>query len=136
MSPGPNGAFWRYCVVGGIGFVVDTGVLLGLVHGAGATPVLAKILSFGLSIQVTFQLNRLWTFEATRHDSLWRAFATYLWVQSAGAVCNVVVFTILTGVLPHPFDRQLLLCAAAAAAAGLLVNYLGASRLVFGAVKP
>ena len=127
--------FWRYCVVGGVGFVVDTDALLALVHGAGAAPVVAKILSFGLSIQVTFQLNRLWTFETTRHDSAWRAFATYLWVQSAGAVCNVAVFTVLTSVLPPPFDRQLLLCAAVSAGAGLLVNYIGASRLVFGPVK-
>ena len=130
--------FWRFCLVGGLGFVADTAILLALVHGAGFGPVPAKILSFGVAIVLTFQLNRLWAFGATRHVSLGRAFATYLWVQGTGAACNLAVFGLLTARLPQTLG-SLLFCAAIAAAAALLVNYLGASRFVFaaaGALRP
>lgn len=124
--------FLRFCVVGGTGFLADTGLLLAIVHILGVIPILAKILSFGMAVFVTFELNRRWAFGATRHDRVWRALATYFGVQSTGFVCNFGVFTLLLYAAPAPFNN-LVLCSVAASGAALFVNYIGARRLVFGA---
>ena len=123
--------FLRFCVVGVAGFVADAGVLMLLVHLAGANPIAARLLSFGIAVVVTFELNRRWAFGAIRHGSIPAAFAAYLSVQGLGFLCNLVVYTALILWLPAPFGAPLV-CVAAASAVALLVNYSGARRLVFG----
>ncbi len=123
-------SFGRFCIVGAIGFVVDTAVLMSLVRLAALPPVPAKILSFAVALLVTFQFNRMWAFAAVRHGSVVRAFAAYLGVQGAGAACNLATFALCTLVLPQGL-LWLGLGAVLASMSALLVNYLGASRFVF-----
>ena len=123
-------SFARFCVVGGAGFVTDTAVLLGLVRLAGLPPIPTKVLSFAVALLVTFWLNRSGSFSAVRRGSAARAFAAYLSVQSTGAACNLAVFAACTAYLPRTLP-WLGAAAALAALAGLMVNYVGASRFVF-----
>ena len=126
--------FARFCVVGAAGFLADTGTLLGIVHVFGLDPIPAKILSFGVAVLLTFELNRCWTFGVVRRERIGPALMTYLGVQSTGFVCNLAVFTAALYCLPVPLNT-IVFCSVIAAAAALLVNYLGARKLVF-AVKP
>ena len=126
--------FLRFCAVGTAGFLADTGMLLVIVHVFGVNPVAAKILSFGLAVFLTFELNRRWAFGVTRSGNIGTALAAYFGVQSTGFLCNFGVFTALIYVLPVPFNN-LVLCSMVAAAAALVVNYAGAKRLVFG-IRP
>ena len=67
---------------------------------------------------------------AIRRGSAARAFATYLWVQSTGAACNLAIFAACAALLPEGV-LWLGLSAVLASLSALLVNYLGASRFVF-----
>lgn len=126
--------FARFCIVGAAGFLADTGTLLGVVHVFGLDPIPAKILSFGVAVLLTFKLNRCWTFGVERRERIGPALMTYLGVQSTGFVCNLAVFTAALYCLPVPLNT-IVFCSVIAAAAALLVNYLGARNLVF-AIKP
>ncbi len=126
--------FARFCVVGAAGFLADTGTLLGIVHVFALNPIPAKMLSFGVAVLLTFELNRCWTFGVARRERIGPALITYLGVQSTGFLCNLSVFTAALYLLPVPLNT-ILFCSVIAAAAALLVNYIGARNLVF-AIKP
>ena len=123
--------FLRFCCVGATGFVTDTSILMALVHGGHVDPIVAKALSFAVAVLVTFELNRRWAFERGRDVSALTAFPAYLAVQGVGFLCNWTVFTACVVLLPQPFG-SVLGAAVIAAAAALVLNYLGAARLVFG----
>jgi putative flippase GtrA len=129
---GETSRFLRFSAVGGVGFVVDAGVLLALVHALGMNPIVARMFSFSIAVLVTFELNRTWSFGSIRLHRPLMAFLTYLGVQGAGFLCNLAVYTAAIFALPPPFNAPLL-CLAVASAAGLLVNYTGARHLLFGA---
>lgn len=122
--------FLRYCTVGAAGFVADAAVLLALVHGLGANPILARAISFPLAVILTFALNHHWTFGGGTRKGLAAAFATYLGVQGFGLACNAAIYTTLILGLPAPFNVPLFALAVAAAVA-LAVNYGAAKHLVF-----
>jgi putative flippase GtrA len=122
--------FLRFSAVGVIGFFVDAGLLLFLVHAFKADPIAARLLSFGVAVTVTFHFNRRWALGAMRHGSAYAAFATYLGVQSVGLLCNIIIYTALILLLPETGITPLL-CVAVASATALFVNYSGVRRLVF-----
>ncbi|MBV9516789.1 MAG: GtrA family protein [Hyphomicrobiales bacterium] len=127
---GEAGLFLRFSAVGAVGFVVDAGLLLLLVHAFKADPIAARLLSFSVAVAVTFHFNRRWALGAIRQGSVYAAFATYLSVQSVGLLCNIVTYTALILLLPETIITPLV-CVAFASAAALFVNYGGIRRLVF-----
>ncbi|GGC54318.1 GtrA family protein [Chelatococcus reniformis] len=120
--------FLRFCVVGGLGFVTDLGVLLAAVW-LGAGPLAGRGLSFGIAVVVTWLLNRTLTFKAGTRPSM-REFASYLSVQIVGLLVNLTVYVTLIafgpGVLASPA-----VALAIASAIALVVNYSGARSFAF-----
>jgi putative flippase GtrA len=128
--PALDGHFMRFCVVGGLGFVVDFGVLKTVVH-LGMSPIGGRIVSVLFATTATFLTNRAWTF---RHHagqrSLLKELATYFAVQSAGFAANFAVYTSMIAGIAALHGR-LLPPMVAGTAAGLVINYLGAKHIVF-----
>ncbi len=122
--------FLRFSAVGAIGFMVDAGLLLLIVHAFKAGPIAARLLSFGVAVTVTFHCNRRWALGAVRQGSAYAAFLTYLSVQSVGLLCNIITYTALMLLLPNTILTPVA-CVAFASAGALLVNYGGVRRLVF-----
>ncbi len=124
--------FIKFCCIGGLGFVIDTGTLLCLVRVGGMTPLLAKVLSFAVAVVLTFEGNRRWAFGAEARGLWLPTFLTYLGVQATGFALNWLVFGLCLGLLP-PGDYMLVAAGAFASVVALFVNFLGAKRLVFTA---
>lgn len=124
------GRFLRFCLVGGLGFVADTGTLVGAVRWGGLDPAPAKALSFGVAVLVTFEFNRRWAFGAAPRGSWVSTFAAYLGVQATGFMVNWLVFTACLVLGPSGAGRLVAFNALASIAA-LAVNFLGARHLVF-----
>lgn len=123
-------SFLRFCVIGALGFVVDAGVLLGLMHLASADALAARLASFGCAVLVTFELNRRWTFRDAVPRAYLAELATYLGVQGLGFACNFVIYAACYLAL-RPSPLAPLLSLAIASAAALVVNYTGARLIVF-----
>jgi putative flippase GtrA len=126
-SDGIGNSFFRFCLVGGVGFVADAIVLLTLIYGFSLHPLLSRIGSFSIAVALTFQLNRFWTFGSLRQQHLPSAFAAYMGVQGVGFVCNLTIYTFALLV----FHLLPLLGLTLASAVALFVNYIGSKRLVF-----
>ena len=124
------GRFLRFCVVGGAAYLVDAGLLIALVSGPGLDPYAARLASFLAAATLTWWLNRHYTFAVSRHVS-GREGATYVSFRVLGAAVNYGTYAAAMTWWP-PAREHLWLAVALGSIAGLGVNYLTSSRIVFG----
>lgn len=120
--------FLRFALIGGLGFVVDAGLLLALI-GAGSGPFIARIASLLAAMLVTWRLNRALTFGAS-HDGAIREGLRYLAVAASVAVLNYAIYAgLLLGIPACPP----LLATAFSTGACMLISFAGYGRFAFRA---
>ncbi|MDF2389615.1 GtrA family protein [Nostoc ellipsosporum NOK] len=117
----------RFVFAGGVGFVADAAALWLLLAVSPLGPFLARILSIGFALCVTWQLNRHLTF-APSARGMAREGARYGGVGIATSVINYLVYSALLVALPAVPPLAAL---AAASLAAMALSFLGYSRLVF-----
>lgn len=66
--------FYKFLVVGGIGFVINAAALRVLVEVFNWNPSIANLAGAAMAIFSNYNLNNLWTFKASRITSFWRYF--------------------------------------------------------------
>lgn len=119
----------RFGVVGGVGFLVDSGVLYasmacGLGFGSG------RIVSFLSAVTVTWLLNRRFTFDAAQQTSLAREGLAYLAAMSLGGLLNLCTYAMIMVLLPyHPVLP--IMGVAVGSLVGMAVNFAGAKWWVY-----
>jgi len=125
--------FQRFCAVGAVGFIVDAGILQILAGLFGMDPYGSRIISFLIAANVTWLLNRRYTFNVDQEACLHSEWARYISINALGGGLNYLTFALCVSqfVLVH---RYLFLGVAAGSAVGLLVNYSASKYLVFGLV--
>lgn len=121
----------RFGGVGSVGFVLDGGLLWALITW-GVDPYLARFGSFPAAVLVTWWLNRIWTFSKADRAAPAAQFNRYMVVQICGALCNYMVFALVMKVF-QPGLESAMAGFALGSAAGLMINFYGARRLVFTA---
>lgn len=117
----------RFVVVGGLGFVADAGMLALLLAATPVGPFLARLVSIGFALGVTWLLNRRLTFQPSGRGML-REGARYGGVGITTGVINYVVYS---GLLLAVQAMPPLAAMVAASLAAMALSYLGYSRLVF-----
>jgi len=121
--------FLRFGVVGTIGFVVDTGVLYGML-GLGAGLYLGRAISYVAAATATWALNRAWTFRGRGSGPVHRQWALFVVVNLVGFALNYGTYAVLVATVPvvaaHP-----ILGVAAGSIAGMFTNFALSRRLVF-----
>jgi len=118
----------RFCITGGIGFLVDAAVLTWLVNGQGWHPYAARAISFALAVTATWQLNRHWVFERTA--DIRAEYLRYLSVQVVGAAINLGTYVIVIELAPRLAGIPSIPLAIGAGLA-LLFNFLASRSFVF-----
>jgi putative flippase GtrA len=118
--------FLRFCVVGAIGFVIDSGTTLLLLKGLHFSPVVARVVAFLVAASATWALNKQYTFRASGLAS----WLPYVLLTTAGALLNVGVYLAWiswtgTGAM------QVLLGIALGSACALCLNYTVSRQLIF-----
>lgn len=131
------GRFARFCAVGAVGFLVDGGVLLALIRSGTAGPLWGQVAAAVVAVSVTFELNHRWSFAGAAGRSRTARFPAYVGVQLFGFLCNLAVYAAALAVLPSPANHPLV-CLALASGAAMVLNFVGADRIVFhrGASSP
>ena len=122
--------FFKFGVVGTIGFCVDSGFVYTAHYAFGVGLILAGILSFFVAGSSNWFLNRLWTFRGASRGRIHYEWLRYLATNAAGFILNrgVYIALITTSQLCnlHP-----VLAVAAGSIAGLGVNFVMSRRIVF-----
>jgi putative flippase GtrA len=125
----PKG-FPAFVVVGGIGFIVDAGILSALVHGYGWGDYTARLVSFAGAVSVTWALNRKFAFADHRTVSRKQEYTRYLTVQGVGMGINFLVYSLCIA-SSALMDTWPVLALAVGSAVALIFNYVGARMFVF-----
>lgn len=119
----------QFGIVGTIGFLADSGVLLLLLH-FGLNPYWGRLGSFFVAVSCTWVLNRNFTFKAKKTTTFWTEWMKYVMANSMGAVLNYGVYAILlykVGLVA----QWPVLGVAAGSLAGLMANYINSTVFVF-----
>ena len=121
--------FFRFCIVGTLGFVTDFGVLYAVVKGLGMGPMAGRIVSFLVAATVTWKVNRHFTFVKEDAGSV-REWLHYLALTGIGGFINVAVYQTWLWSTDHG-TLNLFLGVVAGSAVALLFNFMIAKRAVF-----
>jgi putative flippase GtrA len=119
--------FLRFALVGGVGFLIDVGLLAALYHGAELDPFSARAISIATAAFSTWRLNRRITFGASASRQTTEGFR-YAVVAAMTAALNYILYTLLLTLWPSLPPVAALVVATLAA---MSVSYVGYSRFVF-----
>ena len=92
--------FFKFLVVGTIGFIVDFGLLTYLVEVLGFIPVVANTFSFSAAVVSNFTFNRYWTYPDSRSKRRRVQLIQFFLVSIIGLTIN----NLLLLLLQQPFD--------------------------------
>lgn len=117
----------RFVFAGGIGFVTDAAALWLLLAVTPLGPFVARVLSIGFALCVTWQINRHLTFSPSSRGVAQEG-ARYGGVGIATSVVNYLVYSAILLALPAAPPLAAL---AVASLVAMTLSFLGYSRLVF-----
>lgn len=129
----PRGAqqFFKFGIVGGVGFVVDAGSLTLLTSYGGLDPVTARVISmFVLGMTTTWLLNRSFTFRDQRGGSVLTEYLRFAGANAIGNSLNFGIHAALVETLPL-FHAYPVLGAVVGTAVGLVFNFTSSKYFVF-----
>ena len=116
------GQFMRYNAVGVINTLIGFSIIFGLMF-LGFDPILSNAVGYGVGSLVSFYLNKVYTFKATKHS--WRQVLYFFMILGISYLINVLV---LHALLPwvNPYLAQLM-----SAIVYTLSSFLLAKNIVF-----
>lgn len=117
----------RFALAGGVGFAADAAMLALLLAATPLGPFLARLVSIGFALLVTWQFNRHLTFAPSSRGVISEG-ARYGGVGVSTSIVNYLVYSGLLLALP---GLPPLIALAAASLAAMALSFLGYSRLVF-----
>lgn len=120
-------SFWRYCVVGALGFVADWAVLQAMVQLTGADPVVGRVVSVVVALTTTWGLHRWFTFAVIGRPNFLE-WTRYMLSNAVGALTN---FSVYTGMILMWPGLGLTIPLIVSSIVALTVNYAGAAYFVF-----
>lgn len=100
INPKEAERFFKFLVVGSIGFVVDFGTLTLLIEVFNFPTLVANTCSFSAALVSNFTLNRFWTYPDSRQKKLTAQLGQFGLVNIVGLVIN----NTLLFLLESPFD--------------------------------
>ncbi|MER8398115.1 GtrA family protein [Mesorhizobium sp. M1348] len=121
------GRLARFIVAGGIGFVADAAALWLVLTIAPVGPFMARIISIGFALSVTWLINRHLTFSPSSRGVAQEG-ARYGSVGIATSVVNYLVYCAMLFALPMVSP---LIALAVASLIAMALSFLGYSKLVF-----
>jgi len=122
--------FFKFGLVGVIGYIVDVGVLKLCMSVFGMGPYVGRLFSFFIAATTTWICNRLFTFREQKHGHAGKQWARFLVVCAGGFVLNYGAYAVLIATVSVVHDYPSL-GVAAGSVAGMFFNFFAARKLVF-----
>ena len=87
--------FFRFLLVGTVGFIVDFGTLTILKELAGLITIVANTISFSAAVVSNFTFNRYWTYPDSRSKSVVSQIGQFAIVSVVGLVISNTILLLL-----------------------------------------
>lgn len=118
-------------IIGSIGFIVDSSILMYLVNIENMGIVVSRFISFPSAVFITWLLNRIFTFTTDNVKvKKFKEYLLYLLIQTIGAAINFSIFFALI-YLFKPLETILILPLAIGAICSLIFNFLVIKKKVY-----
>jgi len=101
MNPKEAERFFKFLIVGTVGFVVDFGILTLLKETTPLATVVANTISFTMAVISNFTFNRYWTYPDSRTKPLMSQLGQFGVVSLIGLVINNLILVSLEGVFDN-----------------------------------
>lgn len=129
--PAPITQFFKFGVVGTLGFIVDAGVLYGCMLLLGMGPYAGRVVSFLAGVTITWFCNRHFTFKSSqRADSLHLQWSKFFVVCLGGFVFNYGAYALLVTHSPLVAIYPVI-GVAVGSLTGMFFNFFAAKHMVF-----
>jgi len=123
--------FLRFCIVGAVGFVLDSTVLYLMVTRCGSGLYTGRLVSYLLAATATWALNRRITFPGHYNQRGWRwQWAKFVAANAVGGAVNYGIYILFVANLEICI-RYPVLAVGAGSICGLGLNFTTSSRYVF-----
>ncbi len=126
--------FFRFCLIGGIGFLVDSAVLYAMLLYFSLDLYTARLVSYFAAASSTWLLNRHFTFTRFKDPRKLRQWLNFLMFNGVGGVVNYSVYALAVSFIPF-IARHPIIGVALGSTAGLIFNYNCARFFVFKAAR-
>jgi putative flippase GtrA len=122
--------FLIFAIGGVIGFVIDSTVLLLLLHSTGAGPYLGRLISYLCAASVTWAYHRAFTFRSAARSHKFTQWVSFLLANAFGGLINLGVYALLVAESPWIGQRPVI-AVAAGSVSGLAFNFVASRVFVF-----
>lgn len=123
--------FFKFGIVGVVGFIVDTVMLYAGIHALGLSRVAAGLFSFPFAVTATWIGNRVYTFRDAVHLPPMQQLAKFAVICAVGLVFNRGTYSLMVSTIPFVYDYPVL-GLLGGTAAGMFFNFFASRRHVFG----
>jgi putative flippase GtrA len=124
------GQFFRFALVGCVGFLVDCAILYAAIGFLGTGPHLGRVFSYLAAATTTWGLNRRITFGDRRDANPLREWLRFLLYNALGGGVNYLTYAAYLH-FGYPNAAAPLIGVALGSCTGLLVNFTLSRQLVF-----
>ncbi len=124
------GQLWRYCITGGLAFVVDFGLFGVFLYGVGVHYLLANLIGLFFGLAVNYAISVGWVFSACQRqfkEKKWLEVAVFV----AVGICGVALNQGLMYLMVDLFMWQPMISKILAAGIVLMWNFGGRKCLLF-----
>ena len=98
-----SGQFLRYLVVGGIAFVIDFSLLVGLTQWLGMPYLVSAAVGFAVGVAVNYTLCLRWVFDTRRFRDRRLELTLFTSIGLSGLMLNEVLLWFITEPLAQPY---------------------------------
>jgi dolichol-phosphate mannosyltransferase len=124
--------FFKFCLVGFTGLVVDTAVLVSLVDHASMDPRFAAVFAFAAAVSWNYLFNRIWAFRAGRSTPISSSFIFFVSICLGGLGVRIGVMHLLIVYAGMGVKPWYILASFIGIAAATVFNFLGSKYVAFG----
>lgn len=122
--------FFKFGIIGTLGFVVDSAVLMACTKLLGMDPYTGRAISYVAAASATWAGNRFFTFRDRPQASAGKQWGLFVAVNALGFAINYGTYAVLLETVQAVRDFPVW-GVAAGAIAGMFFNFAASSRLVF-----
>jgi dolichol-phosphate mannosyltransferase len=123
--------FLKFCIVGFLGLLLDTAVLVALVEFVHLDPRIAAVFGFLCAVSANYVLNRSWTFDTARATRIATSYAWFVAVCIAGLFVRLGVMHLLIEFFNMGLGYRYVLASIIGIFVATIFNFVGTKFVAF-----